>query len=408
MHILLIHQAFTTIDEPGGTRHHELSRYLAAKGQQITVITSPLSYLTGKQGVSVADQNAPDADQDGIKIIRSYAYPALHRSFFDRTINFISFMVSSFMAGLRVRQIDLVWGTSPPIFQAFTAWLLARLKGVPFLLEVRDLWPIFAIQVGVLKQPVLIKASEWLERFLYRHADCVMVNSPGFIEHVRTKGAKKVELVPNGSDTDMFYPQQGDATFRQENDLAGKYIVLYAGAHGMSNDLQIMLAAADQLRSDQRISFLLVGDGKEKPNLIQQAQELKLGNVHFLPPVPKKEMPQLISNVDACLAILKPIPMYATVYPNKVFDYMASGKPVILAIEGVMREVIEQAGAGIAVHPGDQNDLARAVKWLVENLEEGKRMGGRGRAYVEKNFDRNQLAERLFQLMQSLVKKVND
>jgi glycosyltransferase involved in cell wall biosynthesis len=188
--------------------------------------------------------------------------------------------------------------------------------------------------------------------------------------------------------------------------LVGKYIVLYAGAHGMSNDLQIMLAAADMLRSDLRISFLLVGDGKEKPNLIQQAHELKLGNVHFLPPVPKKEMPQLISNVDACLAILKPIPMYATVYPNKVFDYMASGKPVILAIEGVMREVIEQARAGIAVHPGDQNDLVRAVKWLVENLDEGKRMGGRGRAFVEKNFDRNQLAERLFQLMQSLVKEV--
>jgi hypothetical protein len=126
----------------------------------------------------------------GITILRTYTYPALHRSFVHRVFSFLSFMISSFFIGLGVQKVDLVWGTSPPIFQGVTAWLLARLKRVPFLFEVRDLWPAIAVQVGVLQQPLLIRASEWLEAFLYRRADLVMVNSPGFIEHVRRAAAR--------------------------------------------------------------------------------------------------------------------------------------------------------------------------------------------------------------------------
>ena len=155
MHILLIHQAFAALDEPGGTRHHELARYFAEQGHTVTIITSPISYLTGKARRSKIPWVEKQMDGESIAILRTYAYPLLHRSFAHRLINFFSFMLSSFLIGLGVKQVDLVWGTSPPIFQGLTAWALAKIKQVPFLFEVRDLWPAFAISVGVLHQPIL-------------------------------------------------------------------------------------------------------------------------------------------------------------------------------------------------------------------------------------------------------------
>jgi len=401
MHILLIHQAFVALDQAGGTRHHELARYLVGHSHRVTVIASPISYLTGDASDS---KPARDEEENGrLVILRTYTYPALHRSFIHRVFSFFSFMASSFWAGLRVRGVDLVWGTSPPIFQGVTAWLLARLKRVPFLFEVRDLWPAFAIQVGVLRQPLLIRLSEWLERFLYRHADLVVVNSPGFIEHVRQRGARRLELVPNGTDPRMFDPYATGAIFRQVHCLEGKFVVLYAGAHGMSNDLGVVLQAAAQLADRPEIAIVLLGDGKEKPALLAQAAEMKLDNVHFIPPAPKLEMSAALAAADACLAILKPIPLYATVYPNKVFDYMAAGRPVLLAIDGVIRQVIEEAQAGLFVPPGDPTALAGAIRRLADDPEAGRLMGLRGRQCVEERFDREKLAEKLALLIEEFV-----
>jgi glycosyltransferase involved in cell wall biosynthesis len=299
--------------------------------------------------------------------------------------------------------VDLVWGTSPPIFQGATAWALARLKGVPFLFEVRDLWPAFAVAVGVLRHQLLIRASEWLERFLYRHADQVVVNSPGFIDHVQSRGASRVALLPNGSDTTMFDPQAGGSSFRQAHGLGDRFIALYAGAHGMSNDLEIVLEAAAQLADRPEIALVLVGAGKEKPSLQAKAQAMGLDNVHFLQPLPKTEMPEALAAADACIAILKPIPMYKTVYPNKVFDYMAAGRPVVLAIDGVIREVVERAGAGIAVPPGDASALADAIRSLAANPQNGRRMGLAGRRCVEESFDRAILAGKMAEIMEALL-----
>ncbi len=154
MHILLIHQAFAALDEPGGTRHHELARFLARQGHQVSIIASPVSYLTGKDS-----HNALMEEDAGglIRIYRTYTYTALHKSFIHRVISFLSFMTSSFFKSLSIKNVDLIWGTTPPIFQAVSAWLVSRFKHVPFLLEVRDLWPEFAIAVGVLKNPLLIE-----------------------------------------------------------------------------------------------------------------------------------------------------------------------------------------------------------------------------------------------------------
>lgn len=402
MHILFIHQAFVAINEPGGTRHHEMARYLAKRGHRVTIIASPISYLTGTTSAPTS-KFYPDTEDNHITIIRTYTYPALHRSFGHRIFSFLSFMISSFIVGLRVKGVDLVWGTSPPIFQGMTAWMLSRLKDVPFLFEVRDLWPAFAIEVGVLRQPLLIRISEWLEHFLYTHADRLVVNSPGFISHVEARGADQVELIPNGTDPGMFDPQKNGSEFRISHGLEGKFVVLYAGAHGVSNDLEIVLKAAQRLNDNPKITFVFLGDGKDRPALIAKATEMGLKNVHFLPPVPKSQMSTALAAADACIAILKPIPLYSTVFPNKVFDYMAAGKPVILAIDGVIREEVENAQAGIFVPPGNPEALANTIKSLNNNHQMCKEMGESGRNYVEEYYDREKLADQLAIIMEQLV-----
>jgi glycosyltransferase involved in cell wall biosynthesis len=403
LHILLIHQAFAALDEPGGTRHHEFSRYFAEQGHKVTIITSPISYLTGKAHLSKIPWVEKQTDGDHITILRAYTYPSLHRSFAHRLINFFSFMVSSFLIGLEVKNVDLIWGTSPPIFQGLTAWALAKLKRVPFLFEVRDLWPAFAIAVGVLRQPVLIKLSEWLEGFLYHRADLVVVNSPGYIQHVQSRGAHRVELVPNGTDTTMFNPSVDGTTFRQAHGLEDKFVALYAGAHGLSNDLGVVLEAANRLLPHIDIKVVLLGDGKDKPALLSQASKEGLDNIIFLPPIPKVEMPSALAAANACIAILKPVDLYKTTYPNKVFDYMAAGKPVLLAIDGVIREVIETAGAGIPVPPGDPEALANAILSLADNPEMAHQMGEQARSYVEKHFDRASLASKFIDILARLA-----
>jgi len=405
MHILLIHQAFTEIDQPGGTRHAEFARHLASLGHKVTVIASSISYLTGNIDQKRIPEGNANEGNSKVNVIHAYTYPALHRSFVHRTISFLSFMVTSFLIGLRIDNIDLVWGTSPPIFQGLAAWALASYRRIPFLFEVRDLWPAFAIAVGVLRNPVLIRASEWLERFLYRKADVLIVNSPGYIDHVQARGADRVELIPNGTEVSMFTPLSRGDDFRLKHSLAGKFIALYAGAHGMSNDLGVVLEAAASLQDWDDIIFILIGDGKEKPALISRAEDMQLKNLKFLPPIPKTEMPEALAAADACIAILKPIPLYGTVYPNKVFDYMAAGRPVILAMEGVIRQVLETAQAGIPVPPGDPRSLAEAITTLVNNPGSGVVMGKMGHEYVKIHFDRPAQAEKLAQVIENLTKR---
>jgi glycosyltransferase involved in cell wall biosynthesis len=229
-----------------------------------------------------------------------------------------------------------------------------------------------------------------------------MVNSPGFIEHVTARGAKKVELIPNGAEPEMFDPQADGCAFRESNGLNGSFLVIYAGAHGLSNDLNVILQSAYLLRDDPGIEFILVGDGKEKVHLQSQANELKLENVRFLPPVPKDQMRNVLAAADACIAILKPLDLYKTTYPNKVFDYMAAGRPVILAIEGVIRQVVEDPGAGIFVPPGDPEAMADAVRRLAQNPNRARAMGLSGRAYIESHFNRRILAENLALLLEEM------
>jgi glycosyltransferase involved in cell wall biosynthesis len=411
MHILIVHQAFVSLDEPGGTRHHEFARLLAARGHRMTIIASPISYLTGTPTPLVPSGHSPHfkmkwgETEGGVRVLRASAIVAHHKSFAHRVVAFVVFMFSSLWLGLKVKEVDLVWGTSPPIFQGLTAWILSRARRVPLLFEVRDLWPLFAVAVGVLKNPLLIRLSEWLEGFLYRGAERVMVNSPGFVEHVKYRGARQVALIPNGADASMFDPEMNGAEIRRAHGFDDKFVILYAGAHGMSNNLGLVLDAAKLLSGDRQIQIVLVGDGKEKAALQDRCRELDLKNVSFLPPMPKTEMPQVLAAANACLAILKPLEEYKLTYPNKVFDYMAAGRPVVLAIDGVIRNVVEDAGCGIFVPPGDPAALAQATLKLAQDPVGARRMGLKGRKYLEQNFNREKLGDTLIKLMEGMIRR---
>ncbi len=404
MRVLLIHQAFTSPDDAGGTRHFELSRRCVERGHSFTIVASDLSYLSGKRRVKGATL-VTEQDVEGVKVLRSYTYPSLHRSFVWRVLSFLSFMVTSITAGLKAGPVDVVMGTSPPIFQAVSAWLLSRIRGSAFLLEIRDLWPEFAIDMGILKNPLLINPSRWLERFLYSQATHILVNSPAYKEYLQNKGIEgaKITLIANGVDPAMFGGTYHGQALRERWRLNDKFLVTYAGALGAANDMAVALKAAKALSKNGQIHLLLVGDGKERTNLEALAKKWELGNVTFIGAQPKKDIPAILAASDACLAILKNIPMFRTTYPNKVFDYMAAGRPTILAIDGVIREVIDKSGGGLFVSPGDPDALAEAVLALECDRSRARDMGKAAREYVFEHFDREKQANEFMELLQQLA-----
>jgi glycosyltransferase involved in cell wall biosynthesis len=303
MNILLVHQNFVDPKHAGGTRHFELMSSWARQGHEATMITGTVDYLTGKK-IEGTRGVVTEQQLDNIRVLRAYTLPALHTSFNHRLVAFFSFMLSSVFAGLRSGPFDVVIGTSPPIFQLVSAWLIAVFKRKPFVLEVRDLWPDFAIDIGVLKSRMLIRLSRGLESFMYARASHIVVNSPAFRDYLLAKGIAepRISVVPNGVDPDMFHPESQGETLRNDLGLADKFIVTYAAALGMANDISTILRAAARLRDDASVHFLLVGDGKEADNLRAEAKLLRLTNVTFAGPYPKDRMNEVLAASDACLA----------------------------------------------------------------------------------------------------------
>lgn len=403
MNILLIHQAFAGPNEPGGTRHYEIAQRFVREGHRFTIVASDLSYLTGQRAAQRKGVFSRET-VNGVQVLRTYTYPALHRSFIWRVVSFISFMVSSVWAALRSGPCDLVIGTSPPIFQTVSAWVVALIRRRPFLLEVRDLWPEFAIDMGVLKNPILIALSRWLEKYLYQRAKHIIVNSPAYRDYLIDKNIpeNKITLIPNGVDTNQFAGANGDS-LRQEYRLDGQFVVTYAGALGVANDIKTILYAAARLQRIDNIHFLIVGDGKERAHLEAEARKQGLSNVTFTGPRAKSEMPNVLATSDVCVATLQNIPMFRMTYPNKVFDYMAAGRPTVLAIDGVIRQVVEAAVGGVFVSPGDEVALADAIYDLSRDHAKAKAMGRAAKEYVGKHFDREQQAAQFMALAERLT-----
>jgi glycosyltransferase involved in cell wall biosynthesis len=403
MKILLINQVFVSPNEPGHTRHFEMAKYLQSFGEELVIVASDMNYQTGERTIEhkglVAEQEI-----EGVRIYRTYMYPALHKSYFWRILSFFSFMFSSIIAAMKVKNVDLIMGTSPPIFQAFSAWLVAFLRRKPFLLEVRDLWPEFIVSMGVFNNPVLIKLARILEMFLYRRASHILVNSPAYKEYIQSKGisAEKITFIPYGADISMFNPEIIASNIREELNLQEKFLVLYTGAMGQANDIYTILRAAHHLRDDKSIHFVLFGDGKERQSLKTEAERLQLNNVTFAGTRPKHQIPAIVASADVCLAILQDIPMFRTTYPNKVFDYMAAGKATILVIDGVIRQVIEESRGGVFVNPGDDQQLAETILQLSTQPEKLKAMGQNAHNYLITHLNRQMMLDKTRSLFQQL------
>ena len=429
MKILLINQAFVSPDEPGHTRHFEMAKFLQSRGHELVIVASDLNYQTGQRTV---ERKGVFAEQviGGARVFRAYIYPALHHSYFWRVISFFSFMFSSTWTAFQVKDIDLVLGTTPPIFQAVSAWFVAWIRRKPFLLEVRDLWPEFGVSMGVLKNPIMIALGRWLEKFLYRRATHILVNSPAYKDYMVGKGVRenKITFIPYGTDVDMFNPRVDGSSIRNELGLQDKFVVLYAGALGQANDIDTILRAAERLshrahrdsekklknsavsvaeKDDEagRIRFVLFGDGKERPRLQVEAERMNLSNVIFAGVRPKKDMPRVVASADVCLAILQDVPMFRTTYPNKVFDYMAAGRATVLVIDGVSRQLIESSNGGVFVQPGDDEMLAQTILELSKDSHRVQQMGQRARDYLVKHLDRRDKLNETLGLLESLVKK---
>jgi glycosyltransferase involved in cell wall biosynthesis len=268
--------------------------------------------------------------------------------------------------------------------------------------------------MGVIRNPVVITLAHWLEKFLYARATQILVNSPAYKEYIVGKGVPetKITFIPYGTDIDMFNPNVDGSAVRERLGLKDKFMVLYAGAMGQAHDLYTVLRAA-QCLNDQRsspveesqIQFVFFGAGKERANLEAEAQRLGLKNVLFAGICPKKEMPAVIASADVCLAILQNLAMFRTTYPNKVFDYMASARPTLLVIDGVVRDVIEASGGGVFVEPGNHELLAKTILELSRDPRRVKQMGENARAYLVKNLDRREKLAETLQFLQELVSK---
>jgi len=402
MHLLLVHQPFTSPNEAGGTRHYELARLLVLNGHRVTVLASDVSYVSGERNSNGVGIFTSEHTPDGVEIRHCQTSRSLHRSVPQRLLSYCSFSVTSFVAGLLSREVDVVCGTSPPPSQLATAWALARIKRVPLVIEVRDLWPDTVIDLGYLRQPVLIACWRRLEKLIYHSADMIVANSPGFSPHLQACGVdnNRIAIVPNGVDAAEFDSTDGGQAFRQKYDLGDRCVVLFAGTHGLAAGLDSALDAANLLRDEKDIVFVFVGHGIDKGKMMTRANEMGLNSVVFVPPHAKVDMPDVLAAGDICLATLKAVPVFQTVYPNKVFDYMAASRPVVLAIDGVIRDVVEGADAGVFVQPGDAPALAAAVLGLARDRATRLRKGQNGRSYVERHCRR---ADRVREFEQMLI-----
>lgn len=409
MNILLIHQYFLEDDDPGGSRFNEMTKFWAAQGHSITVLAGMVHYSGKGKRPEYKGKWFVRRQQGSVAVWRCHVSEAYNRNFLGRLWGYFSFVCSSVYAGLfKIKgRHDIILVTSPPLFVGITAFLLSRIKGIPFVFEVRDLWPESAIDTGVLTNPWIIRLAYWFESFIYRKSRLINVLTPAFREKlIRDKGAppEKVIFIPNAADFSLSDEVLADfdrEDFRRQMGLEGKLAVTYVGAHGVANHLVQVLDTAALLRDNPRVLFLLIGDGMQKAMLVEKAQKRGLANVRFIDSVPKREVFKYIAASDLGASILKKVDTFKTIYSNKTFDYMACRRPVLMVIDGVSRQLVEAAGCGVFVEPENPADFAAKIRDYLSMPEAEKaRQGEAGYAYARAHFDREVLAQRYLEYLE--------
>jgi glycosyltransferase involved in cell wall biosynthesis len=324
-----------------------------------------------------------------------------------RLASFTAFTVAASVAGALQQRPDVVFASSTPLTIGVAGLLTARLKRAPFVFEIRDLWPAVPVALGALKSGPAIETAEWLERRLYNGAERVVVLSEGSRAELERRGIpeEKLVLIPNAADLDVFRPDVVDEGFRAQHGLEGRFVALYAGAMGRANGLDQLVDAADALRrwGDTRVMIAAVGDGGERPRLEERARELGLENLLFLPAVPKEQLAGIVGAAEVTLTIFAPHPILETNSPNKFFDSLAAGKPAVVNLGGWLRELVEKHEAGIWVPGGNAEALAGALSALAANPERVAQMGRNARALAEREFGREEMADRLARTLEEVA-----
>lgn len=397
MRILLIHQYYLEEGDPGGSRFNEMTQVWAERGHQVTVVCGMLNYLTGKIPEKYNGFRKHESIYyNGVRVIRAKVGSGYNASFFKRLLNLFSFVYYGLLAVRKESDNhDVIIATSPPLFVGYMAYRLSQKLNIPYVFEVRDLWPESAISTGVLKSPLIIKLSFWLEKLSYNHASLINVLTPAFkkiLINDKKIPEDKIIYIPNAVDFSVAESSKNlDIPLIKDLRNRFDFLAVYIGAHGVANHLEQVLETA-KLVKEEKIAILLIGDGMRKIELKEQAAKEKIANVIFIDSVPKRDVYAYISQVDVGISCLQKNNTFKSVYSNKTFDYMACSKPVVMAIDGISRELIEKAKCGLYAEPENAGEIASVLIRYKNDCDLHRRHGINGYAYVKKYFDRMNLA----------------
>lgn len=388
MRFLVLTQYFPPEVGASQVRLAALCKELVGAGHSVEVVTAMPHHPLGRIFATHRGAFYRRENHEGIVVHRVWLY-AGNRSILQRLLGYLSFSITCFFALLRAQSADYVFADSPPLFLGIPGWLAAKRWRTRLVFNVADLWPDSARDLGILRNGWLMDLASGLEAWIYRHADYVTAVTDGIRQtllQVKHLPPHKVLFLPNGVDTDLFCPADADEPLKRSLGLANKKVVLYAGNHGYASGLEQLLRAADRLRADSSIHFLLVGDGPEKSHLLQMAVDLDLPNVSFTDSVPLNRLPALLSICDLAVVTLRKARITEGARPAKMFVMMAAGKPIVLAAHGEAANLLTAANAGVVVPQQDPVALAAAIKNLLSDPAKARRLGMNGRQFVTDHF----------------------
>src|SRR5262245_47368998 len=383
-------------------RVSELARHWVRSGHEVTVLTALPNHPTG---IVPPEYRARfrrlvcRERVDDIVVVRTWLAPLPNYKPYERILNYTSFWLSSCLTGTLLRRPDVIVATSPQLLVGLTGWWLGLVKRVPFILEVRDLWPesLTALGVGT-PDSQLVRVLRRLSGFLYRSANHIVVVTNAFRESlVKSWGVpeEKITVVENGVETDLFTSYGSPNAAKSAIGLDGRFIVSYIGTLGLAHGLDMVLQAAADIQDRlPDILFLFVGEGADKERLLAMARERNLTNVRFLPQQPREEITVYIRASDVCLVLLRKADVFKTVIPTKMLEFMACARPVILGVDGQARHILQSAGAGIFIAPEDHGALVQNITWLYHDPALCLTLGCNGRRYIVEHLSRKATAEK--------------
>lgn len=371
MKLLFLTDNFPPETNAPATRTYEHCKIWVEKGIDVTVITGAPNFPEGKVFKGYKNKLYQKEVVDGIKVIRVWTYISANKGFIKRVLDFVSFMISAFIAGLFIKT-DKIVATSPQFFTAIAGSWLSFWKRKPWVFEVRDIWPESVVAVGASKRNIAIRFFEWLEIRMYQSASKIIVVTDAFKAEILGKctiNENKIHVVKNSANLNLFNPTKKDETLVKNLKLENKLVIGYIGTFGMAHALDFILNAAKVINDDS-LHFILLGTGAEKENLIKLKSDLQLDNVSILDPVPKAEISRYISILDAGLVNLKKSKTFESVIPSKMFELVAMGKPILLGVEGESEKMLKDYNLGYSFEPENQEEFIQAVNDFKSNTQE--------------------------------------